>query len=158
VPKVSRDPTTFFHFRLKSRRDGSIYPRCGATVIYKEVPNERFPVLHIAFCSPMDNYDKKRGRSLCQSLSRDGDPNTAIKPLDTLLRDKTLNEKLLLDAIDSKWNHQLYEWAKSGTVLGPKKNHKPPNWMNFELVLTKKKRKKKTIKNGKAKSRATQKP
>jgi hypothetical protein len=92
----------------------------------------------------MDNYNKKRGRQLCKSCHEDGDPNTRIVLTnhDPVV---ALNEQTLLGAIDAKWNHQLYEWAKAGTVLGPKKHHNPPNWMNFELVLTKKKRKKKAL-------------
>ena len=154
MQKVSRDPTTFFHLRLRSRRDGSIYPRCGATVRYGEDPNAKKPVLHIAFCSPMDNYCKERGRKICTSCAEGSNPNTRIE---IPMRETPVDEQFLLYAIDAHWQNQLYEWAKAGTVLGPKKHHKPPNWMDFQLVLTKKKRKKKAPKNGKMKTHATQK-
>ena len=141
-----RDSTTFFHFRLRNKRDGTIYPRCGATVRYGDDPNARNPVLHIAFCSPMDNYSKEKGRKLCTSCAEDGNPNTRID-LPTVDWDgKALAEPMLLHAIDKHWQNQLYEWHKAGTVLGPKKHHKPVNWMNYELVLTKKKRKPKALK------------
>lgn len=75
---------------------------------------------------------------------------------------ETSNDCIKEIHVDGKMDNyeaaRFNEWAKAGTVLGPKKHHKPPNWMDFQLVLTKKKRKKKTIKNGKVKSRATQKP
>lgn len=150
--KTYRDlNNTFFHFRLRSKSDGTIYPRCGVTALYTQTSHDRKfvqPSLWLAFCSPMDNYSKARGRRICSSCFRDWNENTRVE-IPSYAWSQTgevinvrLNDKTLFQAIDGLWQNQLYEWHKMGIVLGPKKNHRPPNWMNYELVLTKKNRKK----------------
>ena len=68
--------------------------------------------------------------------------NLAQRPFD-FLSEPVSNEQFLLDCIDPLWQNQLHEWHKAGTILGPKKHHRPVNWMSFDLVLTRKNRKKK---------------
>jgi hypothetical protein len=141
------DPTTFFHMRLVDKQ-GTVCPRAGVTLMYTTEPDPENmtekPVMVISFCSPLDNYSKAKGRSTCMSRFLCGDPHHVVslgKPLTRADNQEAIVRQIVMD----RWNELVEtKWAGRGIFPVRKKNQHQPEWEDFELRLTKKKRKAKS--------------